>query len=175
MNQDMIASLQNPRYALPGPTTDLSVIALDCVINGVPGVFVASPNDPETFGVEVWKDCMAGTYGPIGPYVEPPETVNQAVSRQTNEVQIYLQAAMMPRPPSPDRQMIHSEIQAATTTQGYHFFQIPQPWDRPVTEADQVHLDAGLAAYAETVDYLNAQIQGRKLPPFKLKSGPKEK
>jgi hypothetical protein len=97
------------------------------------------------------------------------ETVEQAVSRQTNEVQIYLQEAMVPRPPGPDRQMIHSEIQAATTTQGYHFFQIPQPWNRPVTEADQVNLDAGLAAYAETVEYLNGQIQGRKLPPFKLK------
>jgi hypothetical protein len=167
--EDMVETLRNPRWALEGTPTDLSPIALDCAQNGVAGIFIASAQDPEPHGVEVWNDCMAGKYGPIAPYVAPPVTVHEATSRQVIDVQTYMQEAMVPRPPGPDRQVIYTELQAAGTTQGYHFSQIPQPWDRPLTEADQAYLDAGLAAYQETIDYLNSQLGGRSvLPPLKL-------
>jgi hypothetical protein len=168
--EDMLATLRNPRWALEGPTTDLSPIALDCMQYGVAGIFVAHPSDPEPHGVETWNKAMAGDYGPIGPYVAPPETVNQATTRQVVDVQTYMQQAMMPREPGPDRQVIYTELQAAATTQGWHFSQIPQPWNRPLAEADQANLDAGLQAFKDTIDYLNTQLAGRVvLPPLKVK------
>jgi hypothetical protein len=168
--EDMLETLRNPRWALAGPPTDLSPVALDCMQNGIAGVFIASPQDPEEHGVEVWNKCMAGDYGPIGPYVTPPETVHERMTRQTLEMRTYMQEAMIPRPPGPDRQVIHTELLAAGTTQGYHFSQIPQPWNRPVDEGDQSFFDAGLAAYQETIDYLNNALAGRSvLPPLRVK------
>lgn len=164
--EDMLETLRNPRWALAGPTTDQSPIALDCMQNGIAGVFVASPLDPEEWGRQVYADCLAEKYGPIGPYVAAKETVNDRMTRQTAEVQTYMQDQMVVREPGPDRQMIYSELQAATTTQGYHFYQIPEPWDRPVEPSDEQYFDAGLQAYKDTIDYLNTQVKGAKLPPF---------
>jgi hypothetical protein len=167
--EDMIGSLRNPRWALDGPTTDQSPVALDCVQYGQPGVFIASPQDPEEYGVQVWNDCMAGVYGTINPYVAPPELVQDAMSRQTTEALNYLGDQLAPREPGPDRQVIYTEMAAAGTTHGYHLYQIPKPWNRPMTEADQAYFDAGMEAYTETIDYLNAQLAGRiVLPPIKF-------
>jgi hypothetical protein len=168
--EDMLETLRNPRWALAGTPTDLSPIALDCMQYGQAGVFIASPQDPEEHGVEVWTKAMAGEYGPIGPYVAPPETVHERMTRQTLEIRTYMQNEMVPRPPGTDRQIIHTELLAAGTTQGYHFSQIMPPWNRPVEEADQVFFDAGIAAYNETIDYLNGQLAGRSvLPPLRIK------
>jgi hypothetical protein len=169
-SEDLTSTLHNPRWALAGTPTDLSPIALDCMQYGQPGVFVASPQDPEPHGVAIWNDAKAGVYGTIGPYVAPPEMVQDAMSRQTHEVQTYLGDQMMPRSPGPDRQIIYTELQAAATTQGYHLYQIPKPWNRPIAAEDQAFFDAGLAAYQETIDYLNAQMAGRiVLPALKVK------
>jgi hypothetical protein len=39
--------------------------------------FTASPNDPESYGVEIFNDCVAGVYGEIAPYVKPIPTAEQ--------------------------------------------------------------------------------------------------
>ena len=39
-----------------------------------PVPFTASPNDCEPHGVELYTRAMAGEFGPIAPYVEPPIT-----------------------------------------------------------------------------------------------------
>lgn len=167
---DMIDTLNNPRWALPGTPTDLSAVALDCMQYGLPGVFIASPQDPEEYGVEIWNKAIAGEYGQIGPYVAPLETVDEAMTQQTGEMRTYMQEAMVPRAPGPDRQVIYTELMAAGTTQGYHFSQIPPPWNRPVEASDEQYFDAGVQAYVETVDYLNAQLRGRVvLPPVPTK------
>lgn len=166
--EDMLETLRNPRWAMAGTPTDQSPVSLDCMQNGISGVFTASPQDPEAHGVEVWNKCMAGDYGPIGPYVAPLETIHEKMTRQTLEFRTYMQNSMTHRSPGPDRQMIHTEMLAAGTIQGYYFSQIPQPWDRPVAEADQTYFDSGVAACQETIDYLNAQLPaGRNLPPLK--------
>ena len=168
--EDMVDTLHNPRWALSGAITDQSPIALECMQYGQPGIFIASPVDPEPQGVEVWNKAKAGDYGPIGDYVAPPQTVDEAMSQQVYEVRIYMQGAMVPRPPGPDRQLIYTELEAAGTTQGYHFSQVPKPWTRPVEITDQEFFDAGEAAYTETIDYLNAQLRAHNivLPPIKL-------
>jgi hypothetical protein len=169
---DMLETLRNPRWNSPEQNPDLTPIALDCVQNGIPGVFVAHPLDPEGYGSEVWHDAKAEKYGPIGPYVAPLETVNEAMGGQINDIQVYFRGLMQPLEPGPDRQMIFSELQAAMSVQSYHFSQIPMPWDRPVEASDQVFFDQGKQAFQETVDYLNAQLKGRAVipvPSFKSK------
>lgn len=169
-SEDLISTLNNPRWAMEGAVTDLSPIALDCMQYGLPGVFIASPQDPEPHGVQIWNDAKAGVYGAIGPYVAPPETVEEAMSRQTYEARDYMGEQLSPREPGPDRQIIYTEMAAAGTTQGYHLYQIPKPWNRPVEASDQQYFDAGMQAYTETIDYLNVQLSGRiVLPPFRLK------
>lgn len=39
--------------------------------------FTASPNDCEPHGVELYNRAIAGEFGPIAPYVEPPVTLAQ--------------------------------------------------------------------------------------------------
>jgi hypothetical protein len=168
-SEDLISTLHNPRWALSGTPTDQSPIALDCMQYGQPGVFVASPLDPEPHGVEIWNDAKAGVYGAIMPYVAPPETVDEAMSRQTYETRNYLGEQLSPREPGPDRQVIYTEMGAATVTHGHYLYQIPKPWNRPVEASDQPYFDAALGAYTETIDYLNAQLAGRiVLPPLKV-------
>jgi hypothetical protein len=35
--------------------------------------FGATPYDPMPYGVELYNNALAGNYGPISPYVPPPE------------------------------------------------------------------------------------------------------
>ena len=37
--------------------------------------FCATPYDPEPYGVELYYNAQAGDYGPVAPYVPPPEPV----------------------------------------------------------------------------------------------------
>jgi len=37
--------------------------------------FLATPNDPMPYGVELYNNAVAGDYGTIAPYVPPPEPV----------------------------------------------------------------------------------------------------
>ena len=37
--------------------------------------FGATPNDPMPYGVELYERAKAGEFGPIEPYVAPPESV----------------------------------------------------------------------------------------------------
>jgi hypothetical protein len=170
--EDTVDSLRDPRWNSPEQNPDLTPIALDCVQNGQPGVFVAHPNDPEPHGAQVWSDCIAGKYGTIGPYVAPVETIHQAMGSQNFNVMNHLQGLMEPLDPGPDRQLIFTELQAACSIAAYYHNRIPFPWDRPITPEDQALLDQSKQAYEETVDYLNAQLKGRiVLPtnPFKRK------
>jgi hypothetical protein len=44
--------------------------------------FGATPFDPMPYGVELYNNALAGLYGPIAPYVPPPEP-EQPVSSGT--------------------------------------------------------------------------------------------
>jgi len=164
---NMIDTLSNPRWAVFDAQPN-GPIKFDCVNLGMPGTFVAHPDDPEPHGRQAWEDAIAGKYGTIGPYVAPPVTVEQKMQTQTAEAQDYFQGVMATSSPGPDRQMIMTEIQAAFTAQGYELSQIPTPWDRPVAPQDQAYFDKGAQAIQDTIDYLNSQPPPSKirLPPF---------
>jgi hypothetical protein len=42
-----------------------------------PVPFTASPNDSEPHGVDLYNRAIAGEFGPVAPYVEPPVTQTQ--------------------------------------------------------------------------------------------------
>jgi hypothetical protein len=166
---DTIETLNNPRWTLPEQDPSKTPVTFDCVTMGVLTTFVASPNDPEPHGVEVWNDAIMGVYGPIGPYQAPQQTVENKMGVQSNEAMDYYQAAISPMPPGEDRRLVMTEIQASFTAQGGYFAQIPQPWNRPIDSYDQELFDKGEQAIQDTIDYLNAITPaGRfKFPPFK--------
>jgi hypothetical protein len=45
--------------------------------------FTATPNDPMSYGVELFNNAVAGDYGVIAPYI-PPEPVPPALDQPTN-------------------------------------------------------------------------------------------
>jgi len=46
--------------------------------------FSASPNDVEPYGVELYNNAVAGDYGPVAPYVPPPEPVQPVANGVQN-------------------------------------------------------------------------------------------
>lgn len=42
--------------------------------------FAATPHDPMPYGVELYNRALAGEFGPIAPYVAPPE-LGQPISQ----------------------------------------------------------------------------------------------
>ena len=169
---DMIESLHAPRWADSAQNPAMSPVKLDCITNGVPGTFNASPNDTEEYGRTVWADCIAGKYGPIGLYVAPIVTVEQTMGTTTQGAMDYFQGVMAPLPPGDERQLFYTEIQAAFTVNGTYMAKIKPPWNRAVTAEDQALFDQGEAAIQETIDYLNnlpppTTGSRKQLPPFK--------
>jgi len=72
--QSSLTALKNPQWANAEHT------AIDCNITTsqfgdevLP--FTASQNDVEAHGRAIFADIVAGVYGPIAEYVEPPEPV----------------------------------------------------------------------------------------------------
>lgn len=55
-----------------------------------PVPFTASPNDCEPHGVELYNRAMAGEFGHIAPYVEPPVTPAQKQAEARAEARAYL-------------------------------------------------------------------------------------
>jgi hypothetical protein len=39
--------------------------------------FTANPNDPESYGVQIFNDCVSGVYGQITPYIKPIPTIEE--------------------------------------------------------------------------------------------------
>lgn len=60
----------NPRWA------DAAQSCIDCDVFfealGQIVPFTASPNDTAEHGRQIYADCVAGVYGPVGAYVPPP-------------------------------------------------------------------------------------------------------
>ena len=46
--------------------------------------FTANPNDPESYGVEIFNDCIAGVYGEIAPYIKPIPTAEDNKNTAVN-------------------------------------------------------------------------------------------
>jgi hypothetical protein len=54
---------------------DAQHTAINCIVNfEIFGLspFTANPNDSQSYGVEIYNDCIAGKYGDIAEYVPPP-------------------------------------------------------------------------------------------------------
>lgn len=68
-----IQSATNPVYA----NAEGTCIALDVKFAEFEEVmpFGATPNDPMVYGVELFARALNGEFGPIAPYVAPPEPV----------------------------------------------------------------------------------------------------
>jgi hypothetical protein len=68
----LIGTLHNPRYATQDPPASAPVL-FDGELTSQFVTFVAHPDDPHDYGVEVWTKAQAGEYGPIAPYTPYPE------------------------------------------------------------------------------------------------------
>ena len=63
----------DPVYGSPdGQTINLQVKFVE-MAEVLP--FTATPYDPEPYGVELYYNAQAGDYGPVAPYVPPPDPV----------------------------------------------------------------------------------------------------
>lgn len=73
---------KNPIYSSPDNST-IDVEFKHHELGWIP--FTASPDDCESHGCEIFAAAQAGEYGPVAPYVAPPEpepTIPQAVTRR---------------------------------------------------------------------------------------------
>lgn len=62
-------SVANPRYVNPSNTAILCTVQFAHIAGPVP--FIATNDDPEPHGKQIFADCVAGKYGPVGAYVAP--------------------------------------------------------------------------------------------------------
>ena len=72
----IVTSVANPVWANAAQT----LINCQITVEQYPGEvlpFTADPNDVEAHGRQIYADCIAGKYGPIGPYVAPVATAEQ--------------------------------------------------------------------------------------------------
>ena len=74
----VIEDVKNPIYANKQNTQIDCSVKFDEIPEYVP--FTASPNDPENYGRELYAQLIAGTWGPIAPYVPPASTVPSATT-----------------------------------------------------------------------------------------------
>jgi len=66
-----ITSVSNPVWA----NAEQTLINCDITVEQHPGEvlpFTAGPDDVTEYGPQVYADCVAGVYGPVGAYVPPP-------------------------------------------------------------------------------------------------------
>ncbi len=49
--------------------------------------FTATPTDTTDYGPQIFNDCVAGVYGPVGEYVPPPPYVPTAADNKSNAEQ----------------------------------------------------------------------------------------
>lgn len=71
-----VTSVANPVWA----NAEQTLINCQITVEQYPGEvlpFTANPNDTEAHGRQIYADCVAGVYGPIGPYVAPVATAEQ--------------------------------------------------------------------------------------------------
>ncbi len=71
-----ILSVANPVWA----NTEHTSINCDITVEQYPGEvlpFTADPNDTTEYGPQIYADCVAGAYGPVGAYVAPIASVAQ--------------------------------------------------------------------------------------------------
>lgn len=71
-----VTSVANPVWA----NAEQTRVNCQITVEQYPGEvlpFTADPNDVEAHGRQIYADCVAGVYGPIGPYVAPVATAAQ--------------------------------------------------------------------------------------------------
>lgn len=77
-----ITSALNPVYAAADNSQINCVITTDEHFdrqgNPISLPFTATPNDPMSYGQELWAALIAGEYGAIAPYVAPPPSTEGA-------------------------------------------------------------------------------------------------
>jgi hypothetical protein len=73
------SSVANPVYNDPKNGGILCQVVFTA-LGATPVPFVASPSDSESYGAEIFADCVAGKYGAIGAYAAPIATPAQLVA-----------------------------------------------------------------------------------------------
>ena len=75
----LINSLHNPRYNAQGPPSQVAIL-FDGILLNAKTTFLASPNDPHDYGIDVWNKAQKGIYGPIAPYTRSEEHTSELQS-----------------------------------------------------------------------------------------------
>jgi len=75
-----IESAASPRWADAGQTIIDLAVKFTAFDESLP--FTASPTDQELHGRDIYARALAGEYGPISPYIAPPPTIPQSVTRR---------------------------------------------------------------------------------------------
>lgn len=76
MSDVIVESLSNPQYTNAEGNSIYCIVKFAHLSESVP--FAATSYDPESYGVQIYNDCVAGVYGPIAPYVPPVIPVVEA-------------------------------------------------------------------------------------------------
>ncbi|MFA7347271.1 MAG: hypothetical protein WCZ86_05885 [Desulfurivibrionaceae bacterium] len=74
-NINLIVTFGSPRPTQPHKKKRSRAPVIFDPMEPVP--FTASPNDSEPHGVDLYNRAIAGEFGPVAPYVEPPVTQTQ--------------------------------------------------------------------------------------------------
>jgi hypothetical protein len=69
---------KDPVYANAEGTTIQLIVKFEEFNEEMP--FGATPFDPMPYGVELYNNAVAGMYGPIAPYIPPPDPVQPSTS-----------------------------------------------------------------------------------------------
>lgn len=68
-------AVTNPVYDDAKSQSISCMVQFSTFPNPIP--FIATPDDPESHGSEIFADCVAGKYGTVGAYVAPKPTPNE--------------------------------------------------------------------------------------------------
>ncbi len=93
MTNNIYTTVQNPRWGNEEHTVVYCEVFFIAHNEILP--FAATSYDPMEYGVQIFAECVAGNYGPIAEYVEPP--VPEYVA-----------------PPEPTKSELLAQIQALT-------------------------------------------------------------
>lgn len=81
MTKVSYSQVHSPTWANPEKTVINCIVKFDHIKPEVP--FSASPNDTESHGRLIYQECLAGVYGEIANYIEPPVPMETAASSKT--------------------------------------------------------------------------------------------
>ena len=85
----MFSSIKNPIWA----NTDNTAINVEITTDSTglqEFLFTATPYDSESYGRQIYADCVAGVYGPVAPYVAPSPTPVVPTEEQNKQTAVKL-------------------------------------------------------------------------------------